>query len=340
MRSKLVLLLAFMALAPSAVNALDRAALKPDRLRLEYREPRNPVHTHISKTLREQRVLERLAKFAAPFRLPRDVLMKVEGCDGEVNAFYEDGVIKICYEYIEYIYQNTPKEPVAGGLRPQDAVVGPMVDVVLHELGHAVFDLLEIPLLGREEDAADLFSAYVQLRVGRDEARVLILGIAFLGRKEIEASMAKSLELKEFAKEHGLPAQRYFNVLCLAYGFDRKLFEDAVTRWHLPEERAENCEAEYQTFDHAYRALIQPYVDAKLFKSVQARKWLQFAVQRWPATRAWTFAVPYVSDWDKTDQVPCRLFACVASARGPFSKGVSGRVCRAEISPRRSSRST
>lgn len=280
MRSKVTRLLALAALAPSTAFALDLATHKPDRLRLEYHAPKNPAHEHIYNKLREQRVLERLAEFAAPFRLPRDVLMKIEGCDGTVNAFYEDGEIKICYEYIEYIYQNTPQGPVAGGLRPEDAVVGPMVDVVLHEFGHALFELLEIPLLGREEDAADLFSAYVQLKVGRDEARALIFGIAFLGRKEIEQSMAKSLELQEFAKEHGLPAQRYFNVLCLAYGFDRELFKDAVTHWHLPPARAESCEDEYETFDHAYQTLIEPHVDAELFKSVLARKWLQFEVQK------------------------------------------------------------
>ena len=92
--------------------------------------------------------------------------------------------------------------------------------------------------------------------------------------------MAKSLELQEFAKEHGLPAQRYFNVLCLAYGFDRELFKDAVTHWHLPPERAESCEDEYETFDQAYQTLIGPHVDAELFKSVLARKWLQFEVQK------------------------------------------------------------
>jgi hypothetical protein len=75
-----------------------------------------------------------MAEFAAPFRLPRDVLMKIEGCDGKVDAFYDEGEITTCYEYIEYIYQNTPREPVMGGLRPEDAVVGPMVDLVLHEL--------------------------------------------------------------------------------------------------------------------------------------------------------------------------------------------------------------
>jgi hypothetical protein len=39
----------------------------------------------------------------------------------------------------------------------------------LHETGHAVFDLLEVPVLGREEDAADLFSAYIMLHFGKDD---------------------------------------------------------------------------------------------------------------------------------------------------------------------------
>src|ERR1044072_357128 len=109
MRSKVTRLLALAALAPSTAFALDLATHKPDRLRLEYHAPKNPAHEHIYNKLRERRVLERLAEFAAPFRLPRDVLMKIEGCEGTVNAFYEDGEIKICYEYIEYIYQNTPQ---------------------------------------------------------------------------------------------------------------------------------------------------------------------------------------------------------------------------------------
>jgi Putative metallopeptidase len=29
--------------------------------------------------------------------------VKTKGCDGESNAWYEDGAITICYEYIEEI---------------------------------------------------------------------------------------------------------------------------------------------------------------------------------------------------------------------------------------------
>jgi hypothetical protein len=264
------------AAAAAPTLPLDPDSLKPNQVRVLYVAPKDSKHQHIHDRLRQRRVIERLAEYLAPFRLPREVTMKVEGCDGTVNAFYEEAVIKVCYEYIAYIYDNAPTAPLLGGLGPEDALIGPTVDVFLHEFGHAVFDLLELPVMGREEDAADLFSAYTQLMIGKDEARVLIVGTAFLGHREMQEMMKRSLDIKDFAKEHGLPAQRFFNILCIAYGFDKELFADAVSHWHLPSERAEGCEDEYHQLDHAFHTLILPYVDASLLAQVRARKWLRF----------------------------------------------------------------
>lgn len=258
---------------------LDPDTLQPNRVRGVYEPPKDPTHQPIHDRLRQRRVLERVAEFLAPFRLPRDVTMRLVGCDGTVNAYYQEAVITVCYEYIAYLNSFTPNEPLPGGLSAEDAVIGPTVDVFLHEFGHAVFDLLQLPVLGREEDAADLFSAYTQLMIDREEARVLIVGTAFLGRHEMQDMMRQSLQTKDFAKEHGLPAQRHFNMLCIAYGFDPELFADAVTHWNLPPERAEGCEEEYEQLDRAYRTLILPYTDAALLAQVRARKWLRFEPQ-------------------------------------------------------------
>jgi hypothetical protein len=46
-----------------------------------------------------------------------------------------------------------------------------------------------------------------------------------------------------FADERGLPAQRFYDVLCIAYGADPKLFADLVDKEYLPKERAKGCEA-------------------------------------------------------------------------------------------------
>ena len=59
------------------------------------------------------------------------------------------------YEYLEDMWRsaNSFKRPPT--IARDDAFIGPFADVFLHEAGHALFDLLKIPLLGREEDAAD-----------------------------------------------------------------------------------------------------------------------------------------------------------------------------------------
>jgi hypothetical protein len=40
--------------------------------------------------------------------------------------------------------------------------------------------------MGREEDAADEYSAYEQLRRSKEAARHLIRGVAYLGRKQAQ----------------------------------------------------------------------------------------------------------------------------------------------------------
>ena len=55
----------------------------------------------------------------------------------------------------------------------------------LHETGHAVFDILKVPVFGREEDAADLFSAYIMLQFGKEDAHRLILGSAYQYKADV-----------------------------------------------------------------------------------------------------------------------------------------------------------
>jgi hypothetical protein len=49
------------------------------------------------------------------------------------------------------------------------------------------------------------------------------------------------MAITKFSNVHGTPAQRFFNVLCIAYGADQKLFADVVEKKYLPEDRADGC---------------------------------------------------------------------------------------------------
>jgi hypothetical protein len=78
---------------------------------------------------------------------------------------------------------------------------------------------------------------------------------------------------QKFADEHGTPAQRFYNLLCTAYGFDPKLFSDVVEKEFLPQDRAVGCEREYAQLSLAFDTLIGPHIDKTLARKLHKR-WL------------------------------------------------------------------
>ena len=169
------------------------AASKSNRVSVTYVLPKDPAHQLIYERLKEHRALERLQKFLSPFRLPRTLKVSLKGCDGEADAFYGDDAITICYEYISELWKNMPAETTAAGTAPMDTVIGPLFDTCLHEFAHALFDMLKLPVLAREEDAADQVAAYINLQFGKAEARRLIMGTAYAYGNEAEHAAPLSL---------------------------------------------------------------------------------------------------------------------------------------------------
>ena len=183
------------------------------------------------------------------------------------NAWYDEGFVTVCYEYLADLLKNALEQTLPSGITQEDAILGPFMDVFLHEAGHAVFDQLKVPVIGREEDGADLFSAYIMLQFGKEDARRLIMATAYQYKADV---VSPQVPLTKYADVHGIPAQRFFNVLCLAYGADEKLFADVVEKGYLPKERAEGCYMEYEQAVFAFKKLIGPYIDQNLAKKVLA----------------------------------------------------------------------
>lgn len=256
------------------------AASKSNRVSVTYVPPKDPAHQLIYERLKEHRALERLQKFLSPFRLPRTLKVSLAGCDGEADAFYGDDAITICYEYISELWKNMPAKTTEAGTAPMDTVIGPLFDTSLHEFAHALFDMLKVPVLGREEDAADQVAAYINLQFGKAEARRLIMGTAYAYANEAER--AAPLSLKQFADEHGTPAQRAYNVLCIAYGADPELFGDLVSKGYLPKKRAEGCGDEYGQIADAFEGLISPHLNRAQARRILDGAWLPKPTKRPP----------------------------------------------------------
>lgn len=249
--------------------------LRTHRFGFEYLPPKEQKHRAIYDLLREKQVLEKVQAYLSPLHLPNDVRLEVAPCDGRVNAQFWQNVIKVCYEYFDWIWRNAPKD-AQSGLSKRDAMIGPAVDVFLHEVGHAVLQLNDIPLLGNEEDAADYIATFLILQFPDDDARRLIMGASYIFGKDALRDQQRAPELTELAGRHSLPAQRYFNRLCMAYGRDPMLYADAVARGMLTPQRAQHCAYEYSYISDAFRRLVSPYIDMELAADVKSRRWFEF----------------------------------------------------------------
>lgn len=121
-----------------------------------------------------------------------------------------------------------------------------LIGIFYHELGHAMIDLLGLPVFGQEEDAADvasilLIDAFYEPEVAVDMAYDAAFGFA-----------AEALLLEDEGLEvawwdtHGPDEQRFYNTVCLFYGADPDEREDFALDMDLPEERADTCVEEFE----------------------------------------------------------------------------------------------
>jgi hypothetical protein len=212
---------------------LDPDREQVGRIRIEYAAPKNPEHLKLYERLRENHVLEMMQEILSPIRLPNPgLLIKTMGCDGTINSWYNNDdpgdagpTIHMCYELLENIIKITTENNIRPNVSRHDAVVGQFLFWTLHETGHAAFDIFQVPLFGREEDAADQFAAYIMLHFGKDQARRWIEGAAYTS----DEFMADVPWGKNYASVHGLPQQRFYNLICLAYGADPVIFADVTT---------------------------------------------------------------------------------------------------------------
>lgn len=275
--SKLALALA--AMAGAAMTAAPAvAAAKTEQIAIEYKVPANPDFKPMYEILRQQQVLEKTEIFLSPFKLPRKVVFQFSECAGEDDAFYGDNTITMCYELVKRLVDTMPKDIQFKRFETVDTVIGPLVDTILHEFAHALFDILRIPLLGREEDAADQVAAYIYLQFDEKIAKRLVFGTAYNFYTESQAAGAAQTRDQfntEFSEVHSTPMQRAFNLLCMAYGSDPEAYQGLVELNFLPEERAETCGEEYEQVQDAVEALIRPHVDMDKMREISDSAWLE-----------------------------------------------------------------
>lgn len=256
LRTGFILILAIMLALPAEAQTSN-----PQKTaRVTYAEPSDPAHRPIREEMKSRQVLEKIRQVLSVFRLPKPVALQLTGCKGEADAWYEadDRTITVCYEYIAELLQQAPAEGAGGAVDRRDAIMGPVLEVFLHESGHALFETFRLPILGREEDAADQFAAFLMLQLEDNVARRMIMGV---GHMYLADGKAAPAGVARYADEHAVPEQRFYNLMCMALGAKPGLFADAVEKKYLTADRAVGCAQEYQQIAYAMTKLLGPQID-------------------------------------------------------------------------------
>lgn len=189
------------------------------------------------------------------FSLPQDLYLSVNTC-GVANAFYDPDAKEIimCKE-LTMLFAKGFADEYKDKEEAAQAVEDSTIFVFYHELGHALIDIYDLPVTGREEDAVDQLATLIVADGSEDGAASVFNGaVAF--------TLLDDGELNEsaFWGEHSMGLQRFYNTICMLYGQDPEAHKDMVKEEVLPQARAQRCPGEYERIEKAWGTLLSPHM--------------------------------------------------------------------------------
>jgi hypothetical protein len=137
-------------------------------------------------------------------------------------------------------------------------VVGNMLYSVVHEMGHAVLSEMQLPVLGRQEDAADSFAivAGIKMMTNVSERALIEAGKGWFFN---ELSERKRGAITVFYDSHGMNLQRAYQIVCFMVGANPERFKPIADATNLPEIRRTTCKDDYAIAAWSWEELLKPF---------------------------------------------------------------------------------
>ncbi|MEM7194870.1 MAG: DUF4344 domain-containing metallopeptidase [Pseudomonadota bacterium] len=129
-----------------------------------------------------------------------------------------------------------------------------LIHTLLHEIGHAVVDVHNIPIVGREEDSVDSFATILLLHHIADGADIAISAADFFA---IEDWHHQDESLAQFWGDHSLDIQRANQILCHVYGSDPDRFSELLDEPGVDDDTRELCIESYEQVSHGWSTLLE-----------------------------------------------------------------------------------
>jgi hypothetical protein len=137
-------------------------------------------------------------------------------------------------------------------------VIGNTLFVLGHETGHALISQMGIPILGHEENAADVFSTLMALKVGDSFSDRLLTNVArgwFFSDRRDRAQGIKA----DYYDAHGLDLKRAYAVVCLMVGKSPDKFTNLANEVKMPPDRQRSCFYDYDNASWSWGEVLKPH---------------------------------------------------------------------------------
>ncbi len=202
--------------------------------------------------LLEDNVLEDGIEFINEvFTLQRDITVIV---GAEAGPLYDPSVSEIYLPYHFYGEVLQRISQIENDAEQQIVFANDaMLHTLFHELGHALIDQLDLPVVGREEDAVDGLASMLLLEYYEDGADMAANAAELFA---LEGEERGELEAQDFWDEHSLDEQRYYSTICHIVGSDPQQYQGLAEEIGFSEERVDICDGIYQQLVSDWELLL------------------------------------------------------------------------------------
>ncbi|MDP8162321.1 DUF4344 domain-containing metallopeptidase [Pasteurella skyensis] len=214
--------------------------------------------------LKENRVMSLVKFMNDEFKVsPKGSIKLVfsDADDEEDSGAYTDlatRVVVIPYQFIQEVKNRFEKTHYSEtNLNIDVATIDVVLHTILHETAHTMITFYDVPIVGKEEDAADSLATFI-LSERFEEGQEIAISAADLF--DLERQDNNELDEANYWGEHSLEAQRFYTTMCHVYGSNPERYTDLLNELNIDKKRQTLCIEEYQRLARSWSRLLADWL--------------------------------------------------------------------------------
>jgi hypothetical protein len=227
-----------------------------------FAEPTNKANASGAYLLKANRVPYLMNSFAQAFQVPEEIAVRgVNGFGG--GPFYNprNNTITFQYGFANLVVQTMKQlNPQYNDYRLGTAVGAVDSFILAHEFTHALIAIYDLPVLGKEEDAADELATLILLKAPQGGKYVFDAAQFWYGLSKTQ----RVPTISDYADVHSLDLQRAYAMVCDLAGSSKANFQQVAQLKLLPPARLQGCPAEYKQHVESFEQVLGDHLQGSL----------------------------------------------------------------------------